>query len=282
MRHPAETFIKYLIIKDEDATNPQIQKGIEDWGFLSPEMVYLDFLRQGLADKPAAFDPANRLHRPSMAFLRDNGVYELFHKTPTSDEAWSILSEPFMRLNIERCLLARLDRKATAQKLNKKHGWKLTEDGITAFNNYFWNVRSLSWDEWGRFLYGRSAMYEQYMSLLQAPPSLAFFHLHLEQTIESKRMIQRTQEIAYFNLEEVNLKPGTAPDKIKAIGVLGKAIIECHEALATSDMALKDVLKDFERFRMEHPQVLPPDIKELAPDGNFHGSGIEEKKKEKN
>lgn len=278
MRHPAETFIKSLIIKDDQVTDAQVLKSIEDWGFLSPDGTYLGFLRQKLEPVPANFNPSNRLHRPSMAYLREHGVYELFHPTPAADEAWGILSDPFMRITVERLLLARLDRKQTAQKLNKKHGWKLTEEGISAFNDFFWNVKSLTWDEWGRFLFGRSLMYEQALTLLQAPPDIAFYHLRLEQNIESKKMIQRTQEIAYFNLEEVSLKSGTGPDKVKAIGILGKTIIECHEALSTSDMALKDVLKDFERFRMEHPQVPPPDIRQLAPDGNFSGSGVETKK----
>jgi hypothetical protein len=117
--------------------------------------------------------------------------------------------------------------------------------------------------------------------MLQATPELAMFHLQLQQAIDSKTMIQRTQEIAYFTIEEVSRKPGTGPDKVKAIGVLGKTIVDCHEALSTSDMALKDILKNFERFRMEHPQIPPPDIKMLAPGGNFTGSGVEEKQTEK-
>lgn len=277
MRHPAENFIKYLLIKDQGVTDAQVLKSLEDWGFLSPEAPYLGFLRQEVSQPPANFDPLNRMHRPSMNFLREHGVFELFYKTPATDEAWNILSEPFLRLNVEKALLARLDKKVVAQKLNKKHSWKLTEEGISTFHNFFWNVRLLTWEQWGRFLYGRSAMYEQYMSLLQASPSLAFFHLHLEQTLESKHMIKRTQEIAYHTLEEVSLKPGTDPAKIKAIGVLGKTVIECHEALSTSDMALKDALKEFERFRMEHPQTPAPDIKRLAPGGNYSGSGADQK-----
>ena len=118
--------------------------------------------------------------------------------------------------------------------------------------------------------------------LLLVHSALALFHMRLEQAVESKTMIQRSQEIAYFTLEEVNLKPGTQPDKVKAISVLTKAVVECHEALSTSDMALKDVLKQFERFRMEHPQQIPPDIRQLAPLGNFTGGGAAEKDDKKN
>ena len=94
-------------------------------------------------------------------------------------------------------------------------------------------------------------------------------------------MIQRTQEIAYFALEEVNNHPGVRADKVKAIGILGKTITDCHNALSTSEMALTGVLKEFERFRMENPMTSPPTIHQLSPGGNFSGSGIESKDPEK-
>jgi hypothetical protein len=37
-------------------------------------------------------------------------------------------------------------------------------------------------------------------------------------------------------------------------------------------MALKDVLRQFERFRMEHPQLPPKDIHELVRDGSYSGT----------
>jgi hypothetical protein len=175
---------------------------------------------------------------------------------------------------VEQILLARLDPKMAAAKINKKHNWHLTAEGIKTHGHYFWNVKLLTFDQWGRYLYERSSMYDRYMSLLQAPPQLAFFHLRLDQTLESKKMIMRAQEIAYFTLEEVAQVPGVRADKIKAIGILNKALTDCHAALSTSDMALSGVLKQFERFRMEHPQVAPPDIRQLAAAGNYSGSGV--------
>lgn len=276
MRHPAEFYIKHLIVKlGYPVDNAPILHAIEQAGFLSPDPNYLGFLRQELEPVPLMFDPANKLHRPSMQYLRQQGIYELFWPTSAVTDAFDILTDPEKRIVVEQVLLARLDLKHSAQRLNKKHGWFLTEESLGAFRQFFWNVKLLTFDEWGRFLFGRSAMYERYMGLLTADPRLALFHLRLEQQVESKNMLQRAQEIAYFTLEEVALKPGTGPDKVKAVGVLTKSIVDCHEALSTSDMALRDVLKQFERFRMEHPLVPPPDIKQLAPKGNFSGSGAD-------
>lgn len=280
--HPSENFIKYLILKDPENSDDDILKVLDDWAILPPRLEdssYIPFLRQRLEDRPASFDPLNKLDRHSMNFLRRHGVYYFFYPNEGAKEAWEILADPQKRIAAEQVLLARLPRKSAAQKLNQKNRWFLTEEGLDYFHDFFWNVRLLTWDEWGRYLFGRTQMYEKYLTLLRASPELSFFHLQFEQHVESKFMIKRTQEIAYFTLEEVNLKPGAGPDKVKAIGVLSKAITECHEALSTSDMALKDILKNFERFRMEHPLTPPKDIKALAPNGNFTGSGEEAKEK---
>jgi hypothetical protein len=280
-KHPAEHFLRYLVLRDPGVTDAMLTKSLDDWGFLQPAQTYWGFLRQSLNDRPAAFDPTNRLHQPSMRYLRDKKVYDLFYPTEAVNEAWDILADPNRRFLVEQALMGRLELKSTAQKLNKKYNIFLTADGLQAFYHFFWNVKLMTFDEWGRFLYGRSAMYERHMALLNGPPSLAFFHLRLDQTIESKKMIQRIQEIAYHTAEEINTKPGTMPDKVKALALLGKTVVDCHNALSTSDMALKDVLQQFERWRMEHPMGSPPDIHELAPGGNYSGSGADEKKEEK-
>lgn len=174
MRHPAEFYIKYQIVKQGfPVDNAPVLHAIEQAGFLSPDANYLGFLRQDLEPLPPGFDPANKLHRASMQYLRQQGIYELFWPTSAVNDAFDILTDPEKRMVVEQVLLARLEVKHAAQRLNKKHGWYLTEEAIQAFRQFFWNVKLLTFDEWGRFLYGRSAMYERYMGLLTADPRLA-------------------------------------------------------------------------------------------------------------
>lgn len=272
-KHPAEHFIRYLLIRDPAITDGNIQRSLEEWGFLTADPTWLPIVRQELGVVLPNLQLNNRAHRETVRYLRDQQVYEAFHPNDAMAEAWEILGDPEKRRAAETILLARLDLGVAARKVNAKHDWHLTEAGLAMFRHYFWNVPGMTFDEWGRYMYNRTSMYEQYMGLLMASPKLAFYHLRLDQTIESKKMIQRTQEIAYFTLEEVAQKPGTSIDKVKAIKLLGSVVIESHNALSTSDMALKDVLKQFEHWRMEHPQVLPPAMKELAPAGNYSGTG---------
>lgn len=284
MKHPAELFIRYLLVRDQGTPDEGVKKSLEDWGILLPlpdeSTAYFAWLRHDLGTPPPGFDPANRLHRPSVQYLREKEVYELFFPTDAVEEAWNILANPQMRLMVESLLMARMGEtinKEAIQKLNRRNQWHLTQKGVEAYGQFFWNANLLTFDEWGRFLYGRTALYDSHMGLLRADKSLAFYHLRLDQAVESKKMIQRAQEIAYFTLEEVANVPGTRPDKVKAIGVLTKAVVECHDALSTSDMALKEVLSQFERFRMENPQLPPPSIHQIAPGGTYSGSGFKEK-----
>lgn len=285
MRHPAQNFIRYLIVKDPTSTDADIYKVLEDWGFLKPQDTYLGFLRQEVGVPPPNFDPINKLHRPSMRYLRDQQVYELFFPSPAVEEAWENLTDPNRRITIEQILLSGLDPKMAAQKINQKHNWHLTEDGIKAHGHFFWNVKLLSFEQWGRFLYERHSLYDTYMSLLRAPPQLAMYHLRMEQTLDSKKMIKTVQDIAFHTYVEVSQLPGVRTDKIKSMSMLSKTITDCHASLSTSDMALSSVLKEFERFRMTHAQLPAPDIHQLAPAGNYSGSGIEdevpEEKKER-
>ena len=277
MRHPAEFFLKALIIRDPSMSDSQLLRELELRGFLEPQVTYLGFLRQEVEDfpPPEVFQPFNKTHRPSMQYLRDQQVHEVFFPTPGFIEAQEYITDTAKRLQVEQIIMSRLDVRVVAAKVNKKRNWFLTEDGITAYRHYFWNVKLLTFEQWGQYLNERSVFRERYMTLLQADSRLALFHLRIDQTLESKRIIQRTQEIAYFALEEVNQLPGGALDKIHAINKLGSTITTCHAALSTSDMALSSVLKEFERFRVEHPLISPSPIQQLSPSGNFTGSGIE-------
>jgi hypothetical protein len=163
----------------------------------------------------------------------------------------------------------------------EKHNLHLTADGVEAYGHYFWNVNLLTFDQWSKYLYDRSVLYDDYMTLLRSPPQHLLFKLRIEQHLESKEMVKRAQMIAYNNLEQVNLQPGVTVNKIKSIGILTKSITDCDQALSASDATLGNVLKLFEQFRVHPLQKPAPSIKELSPDNEFSGSGKAERDKVK-
>lgn len=276
MKHPAQFYLKFLLIRDADVENSALKKDLLDNGFLTPDDEYLNNLRDSVSNIPIDFEPMNKLHRPSMQFLRDHEVYELFYPNNGTKEAWQILSDPYKRSIVEQALMnpeVRRDLKQLTYRINKKYRFGLTEEGIESFNHFFWNTKLLTIDQWSKYFDKRSSQSYKYMGLVAGTPELTFFHLRLDQVLDSKKIIQRTQEIAYFTLEEVSQTPGVHINKVKSIGILSSVITDCHNALSTSDVALTSVLKDFERWRMDHIKEGVPSIKQVAPSGNYSGGG---------
>ena len=264
MKHPAHYYIKTLILQDPGITDQQLKTIVGEAGYISPTDDCLINTRQELSPQPANLDTSDKLHRPSMKYLRDQEIYDLFFPTPAVKEAFEILSDPHKRQAIEQVLLnpeLRNDVKTVIKILNKKNKWLITEDGVLSFYHFFWNTKLLTIDQWSKYLYEKTTLYDRYMGLIKGSPQLAFFHLRLDQSLDSKNLIRRAQEIAYFTLEEVNQQSGALPDKVKSIGILTRAITDCHEALSTSDMALTGVLQEFEKWRMDRIEVKAPDIK---------------------
>lgn len=285
MRHPAENYIRYLIVRGrsqslpqsstlpsvQDIPNDEILKNLDSCGLLPPEPGYLDALKSSIPAPPAGFDPANRLHRPSVQYLREQKVYEMFFRTPAVEEAWDILSSTTLRQMVEYILMNKGSSKSLLQKVNKTHRTHLTEEGVEKYGHYFCNVDLLTFDQWGKYLYQKSSMASDYLAMMRASREFLLFKLRIDQQLESKMMIKRAQEIAYHTLEQVNLQPGASPEKVKSITLLSKSLVECDESLSASDAALGNVLKQFERFRAENSQSPPDDILTIAPDGSYTG-----------
>jgi hypothetical protein len=286
MRHPAEFYVKFLLIDEPPDQDPQprfnaIMFDLQERGFLAPAETYLPMLWAEIADVyPEVLEPRIPTHRASVNFLRAQQVYEFFNPNEAMNGAWTILKDPEYRLAVEQALMGRLTPKQIAYELNRAHKWHLTEEGVAQFGHCFWNVKLLTFDDWGRFLYGRTALYERHMALLSAPAMLTLHHLGVEQQVESKAMIEQAQKQIFFTFMELAQKPGTDQAKVKGMAILNKAMLDSHEALSTSDMQLKDVLKNFEKFRIQHNQPAPKSIHELAPEGNYTGSGVQPKETE--
>jgi hypothetical protein len=277
VKHPAEFFIKALIIKKPVVTDSEIEKELANASILTMPAgqggPYFAGLRERISNPPANFDLANKTHRASMEYLRKEGVYKYFHPDDAMNQAWDILTDLEKRLFSEQLLMSRLPIKEAIMRANQENGWRLTTVGVECYGYFFWNVKLLSFDEWGAFLNGRTMLHERYISLLNASDELALYHMRANQALDSKDMVRRAQEIAYFTLEEVAQAPGPVKAKVSSIRSLTNSIIACHKSVSGSDSTIKEVLKLFENFRVTHPVLPPESIDKIAPAGNFSGSG---------
>ena len=276
MSHPAQHFIKYLLTQgtQESRDNGWVEATVSAHTTFGVTLDVISDLRQEVSIKmPRDFRPRDKRHKPSVKYLKDQKVYAMHHPSRSLEIMQDrILSDPQARWNIEKMLLARtLDAKFIASRLNARYRWLLTARAIELYRHFFFDVGSLSIDDWAYHMASRQDG-KAMLSIAQVGAPLALYRAGIKQTIESKTMVKKAQQMIYMTLLEVNELP-LSQRKVSMLTKLTKTLLSTDERLSQSDMALAEVLKQFERFRMQRSTTGPVSIHQLSPNGNFKGSG---------
>ena len=222
--------------------------------------------------KPTGFQPQNKYHRESVRFMRAEGIYALHNPDRQSREAYTLVVNLRVRPVVESLILGRMDAKEIALKVNQRYGEFFTAEGIKAYQHYYWNVYNLSVEEWSQLLADYDVQRQNTLAIIQVGPSLALHKTGFEQTLDSKTVLRDMMESVFFDQREWKTKPHGI-ERTKAFVALAKAAVILDAGLSASDGALKDALKSFEQFRMKHSAQKVQGLKDIAPDGNFSGSG---------
>lgn len=276
IRHPSENFIKYLMTSGHpnQDQNEWIQfMVVQGFGFPSPQPDYLNWLRTDLTTKkPADFDPSNRYHTASRRFMRQEGILGMHSRDKSVLEANQIVLNIRIRPVLESLILGRLEPKDIAKKINSKMGTFYTSDGIDAYRHYYWQVNILRVEDWTVLLEQYEVQRQNVLAITQVGASMALHKHGFQQAIDSKSMLRTIQESLFFDFQEWKTKRHGS-ERTKAMTNLAKAAVLVDTQLSQADSAMKDSLKAFEQFRMETAKQAVPDVHELAPGGNYSGSG---------
>lgn len=274
-RHPSENFIKYLM------TCGHLESHRDDWirmivtslNYPAPEVPYLTWLRNDLSTKiPANFSPQDRYHTESRKFLKSEGIFSFHVQSRGVQEAKNIVMNFRARSMIEQLLLGRLEPKDIAKKVNSRLASFFTEEGVDAYRHYYWQVGILRVEDWMQLLQDGDPQKHNIIAITQVGAALALHKTGIQQQIDSKSMLRQMQEAMFFDFQEWRTKKHGS-ERTKAMTYLAKSAVMVDEQLSQSDSALKDSLKAFEQFRMETEKVAVPDVRKLAPSGNFSKSG---------
>jgi hypothetical protein len=276
MRHPSEFFIKYLLTlpRAESQNDDWIKMNVQALGFPHPDDMYISQMRERLyANLPVNYDPTDRYNRPSVKFLRSEGIWSLHNPDEAVRTATSILPNFRVRKLIEQLLLGRIEPKEVAKKVNARVGEHYTTDSIQAYSHYYWNCALLKTSEWVSFFeeYDKTEQ-SKAMAILHNGPAMALYTTGFRQNLESKQMLKDMMESMYFDFRDWEAQPRSS-EKTRALTALAKAASQADQRLSEADNALRDSLKAFEQFRMKHEQQKVKGIEELAPAGNFSDSG---------
>jgi len=275
-RHPSERFILFLLTQqDPDECHTDVILAQLDACKLPPAHEnHVDGLRMLLLrDIPKPFMPRNRRHQKSMDFLRQHEVYDLHHPGPAVEEAAAILGDYPVRRKVEIGLLGRISHALIAREIGDQQGVTLTEEGVSAYEYFFWDVSTMSLEEWAAIIDQQPItmlIRDNQMSALQCGGKVALAKMGLDPSVDPQEMIQDMLRRVYLNFVEVDKVIPLHKDKIGMLSSLASTGLALYKQATTSEHALRRLLKDFERMKMETNDENTPALSELVDkDGTF-------------
>lgn len=275
VRHPSENFIKYLMTSGHQMSqdNAWVQMMVTNLGYPTPGTDYVLWLRGDINSRlPADFQPSNRFHASSRHFMKQEGIFAIHTNDKGIREAHLLVTNLRARPIVESLLLGRIEPREVAKKINAKMATFFTSEGIEAYRHYYWKVDLLRVEDWAVLLEQYEHQRQNALAIVQVGSSMALHKTGFDQQIDSKSMLRTMQQSIFFDFQEWRTKRHGS-ERTKAMATLAKAAVLVDEQLSQADSALKDSLRAFEQFRMETEKQAVPGMQDLAPGGNYTGSG---------
>ena len=272
-RSPAEYFIRYLFCLREHEVET-VEAILDDHEIPYPAGSYIRKVQDSLKPFPDPFVPVPKkkdkgAHLATRQWLKRKGIHDLWYPTESVQEAYRILGEPRVRAMKEDLLLSPMRVEDVTAQLNKFFKISLTPDGVATFGHYFWNKLMLTDDEWMNLLDERKPqgaaraiikvapdvanMVVPWVTGLSGPPP----------NITSGSVSRRVRDTAFRKLLEIERAPAGEIDA-KTMSLYMKVITAAENEMRQSDVALKDVLTAFEKFRLNKSTDPVPSIEKVA------------------
>jgi len=281
-RSPSEYYIRFLISaqpaeSEDDLNANEVMEALESLGLdgLSPS--YIREVCRSMGPRPDPFVPNNSSDRSSREYLKLNKIFDMWHPNKGVREAQLILADHFLREKLEPMLLSSLPHTTIARKLRKYTSIALTAQGVTAFGHYFWNRKLLTQPQWMDYLQGMTYR-NVYVQSLVTTQDIAQRHLPYVVgiqgpggTFNSAEAAARMGQIAFRYALELEHRPATL-DNTLALKSCMSVVEKADTIMRKSDVALRDVLRQFQKFRMKLDEAKVIDVHQLT-DGNYSKSG---------
>lgn len=210
--------------------------------------------------------------------MKEHGILNLWFPTPAVKEAYTILANPNLRADIQQLLLSPMRVEEIVKRVAEHRGIRLTPDGIDSYGHYFWKRGLLSMHEWVSFLDGKPQAYES-ITAMRAPPDTANMLVPwvtglggVPTNVNTGMVARRVRDVAFMKTLEIERMPATVAHS-KMLKNYMDVIKAAENEMRQSDVALNDVLKTFERFRLKKDDSKLPSIEQVA-GPNYSHSGV--------
>jgi len=197
-------------------------------------------------------------------WLKEKGIHDLWYPHPHVQEAYKILSSPQLRADVQQLLLSPLRVEEVTKRLNEHHDAKMTVEGIQAFAHYFWNKSLLPMSDWIEYLEDKPLAAEN-ITMLRITPDVAQTLVPWvaglagpPSSLNTGTVARRMRDVAFLKVLEIERSPATLAHS-KMMKNYMDVIRAAETEMRQSDVALRDVLKAFEKFRLRK------DVEEIKP-----------------
>ena len=280
MAHPAEFFIKYFLILEEDISIDAINTNLELYGISQVTSDLVKTFKDELKDAPKDFRPWEKSHRPSITWLKKKRLYSMVHPDQGMLEMRDkILSNPRLRENIERMILGNVSFIEAANRLAKL-GTPVSEIALSEYQHYFWNPEVMGISDWAYYIERDStrrtaASKSPYSLALLAGPEVAMYRIGVRKQLDSKKIMMDVQSELYHTFLETRTLP-LSSKKVEMLTGLARGLARIDERVQAGDTALQETLKKFEKFKVLHGKATPPSLLDLAPTGSVSNRSRDE------
>lgn len=177
--HPARYFIFYLLSKRQYTCAGVIAQLMKQNMPLPSDEKDLERFTSSIRDAqksmvfPPNFDPRDLKHVPSMMWLRQHRIYDIWAGEPEVTYAIDLLDQPSIRRELEVMLLGPLKFADIATRLADLHGLDSSVMNVSTvryYAHYFWNTEALSMQQWPKMLKNIPES-EDYFAVFSAPRS---------------------------------------------------------------------------------------------------------------
>lgn len=292
MRSPAEYYIRFILSpepppyhpspdQEEDLRMAAVKRTtthLRGMHILYPTDYYILKLWEEMEESwPEPYDPSDPFHIASRRWLKEQRIYNLWHPNKAVKEALLIAQDIALRERLEPLLLSTMPLTDIILKLRKITAIHLTEAGLVTYKHYFWNRDLLAQDEWVSLLQQRRNT-PQYAQALLNPSDLKE---HLPWLVgvsgpgvfNAAEAAQRISHIAYKYAIELEHKEANV-ENTTALRNCITTIDRSDQILRRSEVALKDVLRQFEKFKMRQDATQVINLEDLA--GSNHSGMLTE------
>lgn len=271
-KSPAKFWIKYLLSKQKhdpdsiEAMLTAIQLGGVDGDYIR----YLD----STMDIPPSFSPMDLTSRTSQKFLRDEGIYDAWHRPSAFQQAYALLKAGELRALVETFILSPLRPSQAIKKIKYKTGVAIDEKAYCLFEHYWWNRKLLSGAEWGDYVLRREVAHKEWLHLAVNATGASGAQMLMWKTgsmarlhIESGRLFKDMRDVAYMCFMQ---RAHDFPSEEHSKTLLNYARVAslAQQQVDASSNAMQDIVEHFNQFRMKREKIVTPSIQQLT-GGNY-------------